>query len=45
VGNVDEGLEECWRRIVPVRLDELGCDCTVKGSAGVVADTGQDCSQ
>jgi len=31
VGNVDEGLEECWRRIVPVRLDELGCDCTVKG--------------
>jgi radical SAM protein with 4Fe4S-binding SPASM domain len=31
VGNVDEGLEECWRRIVPVKLDELGCDCTVKG--------------
>lgn len=31
VGNVDEGLEECWRRIVPVRLDELGCDCMVKG--------------
>lgn len=31
VGKVDEGLEECWRRIVPVRLEELGCDCTVKG--------------
>jgi len=30
VGNVGEGLEECWGRIVPVRLDELGCDCTVK---------------
>ena len=30
VGNVDEGLEECWRRIVPVKLDELGCDCMVR---------------
>ena len=30
VGNVSEGLEECWKRIVPVRLDELKCDCTVK---------------
>jgi radical SAM protein with 4Fe4S-binding SPASM domain len=30
VGNVDEGLEECWRRIVPVKLDELECDCTRK---------------
>jgi len=31
VGNVEEGLEECWRRIVPVKLDELACDCMVKG--------------
>lgn len=31
VGSVGEGLEECWRRIVPVRLDELACDCTVRG--------------
>ena len=30
VGNVDEGLEECWRRIVPVKLEELACDCTRK---------------
>ncbi len=30
VGSVDEGLEACWRRIRPVGLDELACDCSVK---------------
>jgi len=30
VGNVAEGLEKCWKRIVPVRLEELACDCTRK---------------
>jgi radical SAM protein with 4Fe4S-binding SPASM domain len=30
VGNVDEGLEKCWERIVPLRLGELACDCTRK---------------
>lgn len=27
VGLVDEGLGVCWKRIVPVRLSELQCDC------------------
>ncbi len=27
VGNIDEGLADCWSRIPPVRLDELKCDC------------------
>lgn len=27
VGHVSEGLEECWKRIRHVRLDELECDC------------------
>lgn len=27
VGNIDEGLRECWQRIQPVRLDTLTCDC------------------
>lgn len=27
VGSVDEGLCACWKRIVPVRLNELQCDC------------------
>lgn len=26
-GTVEESLKECWQRIVPVRLDELDCDC------------------
>lgn len=30
VGSVDEGLDVCWRRIEPVRLDELECDCDVR---------------
>lgn len=27
VGRIGEGLRECWQRIIPVRLDELACDC------------------
>lgn len=27
VGKIEEGLEECWKRIRHVRLDELECDC------------------
>lgn len=27
VGTLDEGLETCWKRITPVRLVELKCDC------------------
>jgi radical SAM protein with 4Fe4S-binding SPASM domain len=30
VGNVTEGLGTCWRRIMPVRLDSLECDCEVR---------------
>lgn len=26
-GTIDEGLRACWKRIKPVRLDELKCDC------------------
>lgn len=26
-GTVSEGLRECWKRIDPVRLDDLACDC------------------
>jgi len=29
VGNISEGLLECWRRIRPTRLEELTCDCDV----------------
>jgi len=28
VGNIKEGLRECWDRIRPVRLDDLTCDCS-----------------
>jgi radical SAM protein with 4Fe4S-binding SPASM domain len=27
VGRIEEGLRECWTRIVPVRLADLACDC------------------
>lgn len=27
VGSVEEGLAACWGRIVPIRMDELSCDC------------------
>jgi len=27
VGNIEDGLAECWSRIVPVRLQDLECDC------------------
>lgn len=27
VGRIEDGLAECWRKIKPVRLDELHCDC------------------
>ncbi|MGC2062247.1 MAG: radical SAM protein [Thermodesulfovibrionales bacterium] len=27
VGRIEEGLRECWLRIVPVRLSDLACDC------------------
>ncbi|HXX54337.1 MAG TPA: radical SAM protein [Thermodesulfovibrionales bacterium] len=30
VGNASEGLEEGWKKIIPVRLDELECDCAVR---------------
>jgi radical SAM protein with 4Fe4S-binding SPASM domain len=30
VGTADEGLHVCWRRIVPQRIEELACDCSVK---------------
>ncbi len=26
-GHISEGLERCWRRIRPLRLSEIGCDC------------------
>ncbi len=26
-GRIEEGLAECWRRITPVRLQDLSCDC------------------
>jgi len=29
-GNIDEGLEVCWKRIKPIRLDGLKCDCPVR---------------
>ncbi len=28
VGTIDEGLRECWKRIQPVRLNDLKCDCS-----------------
>lgn len=27
-GVIDEGLETCWKRIAPIRLADLKCDCT-----------------
>lgn len=27
VGHIDEGLEACWRKITPLRLKDLQCDC------------------
>jgi radical SAM protein with 4Fe4S-binding SPASM domain len=27
VGGIDEGLAACWKRVRPVRLDGLACDC------------------
>jgi radical SAM protein with 4Fe4S-binding SPASM domain len=27
VGTINEGLEACWKRIAPVQLDKLECDC------------------
>jgi radical SAM protein with 4Fe4S-binding SPASM domain len=27
LGHMDEGLEVCWQRLKPVRLDTLECDC------------------
>lgn len=26
-GRIEEGLKECWKRVAPVRLDALKCDC------------------
>jgi len=26
-GTISDGLRECWKRIVPVRLADLACDC------------------
>ena len=26
-GRIENGLRECWKRIKPIRLDELACDC------------------
>jgi len=31
-GSIEEGLMESWRKIKPLRLDELSCDCTYKES-------------
>ncbi len=31
-GSIEEGLIECWRKIKPVRLDELICDCAHRES-------------
>jgi radical SAM protein with 4Fe4S-binding SPASM domain len=27
VGNIDEGLRDCWGRIEPIKLTDLACDC------------------
>jgi len=27
VGRIEEGLNVCWQRVKPIRLDELKCDC------------------
>ncbi|MBA4373444.1 MAG: hypothetical protein C0402_11365 [Thermodesulfovibrio sp.] len=27
VGHIEEGLRECWQRVVPVKLSALACDC------------------
>ena len=27
VGRIEDGLRECWKRIKPIRLDALACDC------------------
>jgi radical SAM protein with 4Fe4S-binding SPASM domain len=29
-GNLSEGLAACWKRLKPLRLDELGCSCEHK---------------
>ena len=29
-GTIDEGLEACWRKIVPLGLGELSCDCDAR---------------
>jgi radical SAM protein with 4Fe4S-binding SPASM domain len=28
VGNITEGLRECWKRIQPIQLNKLTCDCS-----------------
>lgn len=28
VGTINDGLRECWKKIDPVRLADLACDCT-----------------
>jgi radical SAM protein with 4Fe4S-binding SPASM domain len=28
VGRIEEGLRDCWKKIRPVRLAELACDCS-----------------
>lgn len=28
VGTAQDGLRKCWQKIQPVRLSDLGCDCT-----------------
>ncbi len=30
VGDIEEGLDACWKRIMPVQLEALECDCDVK---------------
>jgi radical SAM protein with 4Fe4S-binding SPASM domain len=32
VGRIEDGLQACWLKIKPVRLDELKCDCSYKES-------------
>ena len=27
VGKIEDGLRECWKKIKPIKLDELRCDC------------------
>ncbi|HET6515876.1 MAG TPA: radical SAM protein [Thermodesulfovibrionales bacterium] len=30
VGHIKEGLDVCWKRLVPVRMEELACDCNLR---------------